>query len=151
VPEGEVDDAGDAGQDLAHLPGIGVVRRPAHQPSLLLAHLVYQGSQRGAHVAQQGIFELTAVLALQGDFTVMDDDTVHRQTLLCKEVFSYYAAFSVFRSNGNTCHHHNLPSIGNETVHTQRPQPQQPQRQPAQPTPQMAVVFEKAAFKVKKG
>jgi hypothetical protein len=50
-------------------------------------------------MAQQSIFELAAVLALQGDFTVMDDDTVHRQTLLCKEVFSYYAASCAFRSN----------------------------------------------------
>ncbi|MEN8729085.1 MAG: hypothetical protein AB1Z51_04695 [Desulfuromonadales bacterium] len=35
----------------------------------------------GAHMTQQGILELAAVLALQGDFTVVDDDAVHMQVL----------------------------------------------------------------------
>jgi hypothetical protein len=32
-------------------------------------------------MTQQGIFELAAVLALEGDLTVVDDDAVHRQIL----------------------------------------------------------------------
>jgi hypothetical protein len=36
-------------------------------------------------MTQQGVFELAAVLALQGDFTVVDNDAVHGYILRSKK------------------------------------------------------------------